>query len=246
MSDVMVGIQLYTVREDLKKDFKGTLKALAAMGYSGVEFAGNYGDMSPKELAAFLHSLGLHAIGLHTSFDEILNPKSQSYTIARGLNASFLTTSPAGEVSKDWKAAVDRMAQAAATAYSQGFIFTCHNHAQELTLFDGVSALDMAMSRISLIQFELDTYWLTKGGQDPVSYIRKYAGRAPQIHLKDMDATDGSWAEVGKGTIDMKAVLAAATAGAARWLIVEQDACKRPPLESAKISIEAVRSLAGL
>ncbi len=246
MSDAMIGIQLWTVREECKKDFKGTPKALAEMGYDGVESAWNYGGMSPRELGAFLHSQGLHAIGLHTSFDDILNPKSQSYAIARGTNAGFLTTSPAGEVKKDWKAAVDRMTLAAATSYSQGFTFTCHNHAEELTLFDGVSALDMALSRVSLIQFELDTYWLKKGGQDPLSYIRKYARRVPQVHLKDMDAADSSFTEVGNGLIDMKSVIPAAVSAGARWLIIEQDTCKRPALESAKISIETVRKIAGV
>ena len=76
MSDFKIGIQLYTVRDALKSDFKGTLKKLSEIGYDGVEFAWEYGGMSPKELAGFLHTVGLQAAGLHTSIDDILNSKS--------------------------------------------------------------------------------------------------------------------------------------------------------------------------
>ncbi len=239
--NIPVGIQLYTVREDCQKDFKGTLKALAAMGYQGVEFAWYYGGMAPRDLACYLHSLGLHAAGFHASLEEILNPSSETYAYARSLNGTFVTTSLAGEVLKNWPAALDRMAQAAEVAFSQGFVFTYHNHDAEMTLLDGVIAEDMALARHALIQFELDTYWIRKGGQDPVTMIRRYAGRTPQVHLKDMDAGDQSFAEIGRGALDLPGILAAAEEAGARWIIVEQDVCKRPALESARISIEYLK-----
>lgn len=241
--NIPVGIQLYTVRDACKDDFKGTLKALAEMGYQGVEFAWAYGGLAPHDLARYLHSLGLHAAGFHTSLEEILNPRSETYAYARALNGAFLTTSLCGEVAKNWPATVDRMAQAAEVAFSQGCVFTYHNHAQEMALLNGVIAEDMILRRHSLVQFELDTYWIRKGGQDPVTTIRRYAGRAPQIHLKDMDPGDQSFTEVGRGNMDLPGILTAAEEGGARWIIVEQDTCKRPPLDSAKISIESLKKL---
>lgn len=245
MADFKIGIQLYTVRDALKSDFKGTLKKLSEIGYDGVEFAWNYGGMSPRELADFLHSVKLQAAGLHTSIDDILNPKCDSYAYARAINTSFVTTSLCGEVSKDWKATTDKIVQGASVAYSQGFTFTYHNHAQEITPENGVSAQDKLLSRISLLQFELDTYWIKKGGQEPVPYINKFAGRVPQLHMKDMDKTDGSFAEVGQGCLDVKAIVSTALESGARWIIVEQDTCKRPALESAKMSFDKLKSLAG-
>ncbi|MEI7436498.1 MAG: sugar phosphate isomerase/epimerase [bacterium] len=242
---VSIGIQLYTVRDACQKDFKGTLKVLAEIGYQGVEFAGVYGGMSPRELAKYLQSLGLQCAGMHTSLDEILKPRSDAYAYAGALNSSFVTTSLCNEVNKDWAGTVDRMLQAAAVAYSQGFLFTYHNHAGELAEVNGTIALDQAMARPSLLQFELDTYWVKKGGQDPAAYIRRYAGRAPQVHIKDMDKTDGSFAEVGYGTLDLPAILNAVENSRTRWLIVEQDTCKNPPLESAKMSFETLKK-AGL
>ena len=240
----MIGIQLYTVRDDCQKDFKGTLRALAAMGYQGVEFAWNYGNLPPADLAAFLHSLGLHAAGLHASIDDLLNPGSDAYSYARAVNSPFLTTSLAGEVKKDWPGTVDRIVRASAVAHSQGFVFTYHNHTEEAVAVDGVTALDQVLARVSPVLFELDTYWLKKGGQDPVAFIRRYAGRSPQVHVKDLDPSDSSTAEIGRGSLDWAAILGAAKAAGARWLIVEQDHCKRPPLESAKISIETLRKIA--
>lgn len=236
-------LQLYTVRDDCNKDFKGTLKALAEMGYQGVEFAWHYGGMPPRDLACYLHSLGLHVAGLHTTPEEIINPRSDTYAYARATNATFLTASLAGEVEKNWPSAMARIAQAAEAAFSQGFVFTYHNHSQEMAPRNGVIPEDLLLARHSLVQFELDTYWMRLGGQDPVTMIRRYAGRTPQIHLKDMDAGDKSFAEVGRGVMDVPGILAAAEEGGARWVIVEQDVCKRPALESARISIECLRKL---
>lgn len=236
-----VGIQLYTVREACKTDFAGTLRALAAMGYQGVEFAGNYGGLKPRELAVFLNSLGLQAAGIHTGLANVLNPASEAYAYARALNAPFITTSLCNKVKTEWAATIDQMVQAAGVAFAQGFTFTYHNHADELAELDGAIALDRVLARPSLIQFELDTYWIRKGGQDPAATIRRYAGRSPQIHLKDMDRTDNSFAEVGHGSLDIPGILKAVEANGARWLIVEQDTCKRPVLESARMSIETLK-----
>ncbi|MGE4564336.1 MAG: sugar phosphate isomerase/epimerase family protein, partial [Victivallaceae bacterium] len=84
------------------------------------------------------------------------------------------------------------------------------------------------------------TYWVKKGGGDPVSYLSKYASRLPLIHLKDMDKSDGSFTEIGTGSIDLSGILEVARTSVADWVIYEQDICKRPPLESAKISMDNI------
>ena len=236
-----LGIQLYTVRDQCKSDFSGTLKELAKMGYTGVEFAGNYGNMKPKALAAFLKKLGLTTAGQHVSLDAIRDPGSDAYSYAKALGCPYVTTSLAGEVSKDWKSVITKCIEAASTAVSKGCVFSYHNHAPEMTRIDGVTAEDMLFNAPGKHQpqFELDTYWIRKGGEDPLDYIRRYRGRVPQVHLKDMDAQDGSFTEVGRGVMDLPAIFKAATESGAEWIIVEQDICKRPPLESARISCEA-------
>jgi len=128
---------------------------------------------------------------------------------------------------------------------AQGFTFTYHNHAQELALIDGEHALDLlyAATDPALVQAELDTFWIAKGGAEVVPYIRKHAGRAPEIHAKDMDAETGSFTEVGNGVLDWPAIFAAAREGGAEWVIVEQDACPGNSLDSARMSIENLKRM---
>lgn len=236
-----LGIQLYTVRDPCNADFAGAVKALAEMGYDGVEFAGNYGNMEPSALAGFLRELGLVTAGQHVSLDDIIDSGSDTYRYAKALGCPYVTTSLAGSVEKEWKAIVPRCIEAAATAASKGCVFTYHNHAQEFTRIDGITAEDMLFNAPGAHrpQFELDIYWIRKSGEDPLDYIRRYRGRVPQVHLKDMNPADGSFTEVGRGLMDLPAIFDAAKEAGAEWIIVEQDICKRPALESARMSCEA-------
>ena len=242
MKDFKLGIQLYTVREPLKEDFKGVLRELAAMGYQGMEFAGMYGDMEPAELAAFLKEIGVSACGMHVSLDAILNSGDKCYQYAKALGCRHLVTSLCGNFIKDFDILVEKCNEAGRVANANGIVFTYHNHSQEFETINGKIALDLFYSRTSpqLVKAELDTYWIKKGGYDSVAYLTKYTSRLPLIHLKDMDKTDGSFTEVGTGVIDLPGVLQVARASVAEWVIYEQDSCRRPQLESAGISLNNI------
>jgi len=239
MATIPVGIQLYTVRQSLKQDFKGVVKELAAMGYKGVEFAGIYGDMEPAELAAFLKETGLACCGQHVGGADIATAGSKPYAYAKALGCPYLTTSGAGQVEKDWPGAMELYRKCGATAKADDCVFTYHNHAQEFIKFDGVYALDLLFRKTdpAEVQGELDTYWIRKGGPDPVAYIAQYAGRVPQIHLKDMNPLTCAFTEVGNGLMDLKAIFKVGAKVGAKWVIVEQDTCPGPELDSARISI---------
>lgn len=247
MKKLPLGIQLYTVREECVKDFRGALSALANMGYQGVEFAWNYGGITPEQLAGLLKELGLRCCGLHAPLADLLVEGSDSYRYALAIESHFITTSCAGDVAKDWRGTIEKLKLAGRTAKSVGVTFTYHNHAQEFQRIEEQYALDMLYTAADpqLVKAELDTYWIKKGGADPASYIRKYSGRTPQVHLKDMDRSDGSFTEPGEGLIDLPAVFEAARDGGAEWIIYEQDICKRPPLESARKTVLNLRK-AGL
>jgi len=237
-NDMKLGIQLYTVREDLGKDCRGTLEAIAGMGYKEVEFAGVYGGFAPGRLSALLGELGLLCCGLHLSLNQLLDPSSEGYAYAEALESPFVTTSLAGEVERDWNAAIAGTAQAGEIAAKKGKTFSYHHHAKEFARTGEKYALDLLLEKTdpAVVKLEADTYWIHKGGEDPVRYLRGYAGRVPQLHLKDVDPADGSSAEVGAGSLDIPAILAAAEDAGVRWVIVEQDHTKRTPLESARMS----------
>jgi sugar phosphate isomerase/epimerase len=91
------------------------------------------------------------------------------------------------------------------------------------------------------VQGELDTYWIRKGGPDPVAYIAQYPGRVPQIHLKDMHPLTCAFTEVGTGIMDLKAIFKVGKEVGAKWVIVEQDICPGPELDSALVAITSLK-----
>ena len=152
-----------------------------------------------------------------------------------------------GDYTKIWRECVKNCRIVGHIAARHNLQFTYHNHHQEFVLVDGIVAQDRiyASTDPEEVKFELDVYWIKKRGADPVEYIRRFTGRLPQIHLKDMAADDGSFTELGCGVIDLPGCIAAAREGDCRWLIYEQDACRRDPLESAAISINCLKTLVG-
>jgi sugar phosphate isomerase/epimerase len=176
----------------------------------------------------------------------ISDPSSDLYAYARACGGHFVSPSMANRVD-DWAAAIEDAKTAAKVAADQGMQFTYHNHAQEFQRIDGQYALDMLYERTdpAAVQAELDVYWIRKGGADPVAYIRKYVGRVPQVHLKDMDPSDESFAEIGAGCLDIKGICEAAAEARTDWIIVEQDTCKQPSIDAARQSVEFLKQ-AGL
>lgn len=243
MNNFKIGIQLFTLRGQLKEDFRGCLRQLAEMGYEGVELFGNYGGMEPEQLAECMAELRLSVCGIHVPVAEIINPESNAYRYAKELNCPYLITSLLHSFIGDFENVLADCRKAGEVAAEQGLTFAYHNHAQEFGLVDGQCALDLFYAETSpdQVKAELDTYWIKKGGADPVAYLKKYSDRLPLIHLKDMDANDGSFAAVGTGIIDLQGTIAVARDSVAEWLIYEQDTCPESPLECAKVSIKNIR-----
>jgi sugar phosphate isomerase/epimerase len=246
MQNFKIGIQLYTLREQLNDNFHSCLKKLAAMGYDGVEFAGIYGGLNPEQLAEELRELGLSACGMHLPVTAIADKNSDAYRYAKAINCKYLVTSLAGCFTSEFARVVEDCIEAGRVAAEQGLQFVYHNHAQEFQQINGKCVLDLFYEQTPAIQVkaELDVYWIKKGGEDPVAYVKKYAARLPLIHLKDMDGTDGSFAAVGSGVIDFPGIIDVAYDSAAEWVIYEQDSCPCSPLECARTSIENIRKFA--
>ena len=239
-------IQMYTLREALEQDFKGVCRELVKLGCDGAEFVAFFGGMSPEELAAFLKEIGLKACGLHLSSEDLVSANSpRSFEYAKALGIHYVTFSYGGDFTKVTPEVTALCAKAGENAARNGFQFTYHNHAAEFAEYEGGYALDYILSHTDVHQVmaELDVYWVTKGGEDPVKYIRRYASRLPQLHLKDMDRGDGSFTELGNGCIDLAACIQAAEDTNCEWLIYEQDVCKRPAFESAAISLAHLNKL---
>ncbi|UQZ36430.1 sugar phosphate isomerase/epimerase [Paenibacillus sp. PK3_47] len=244
-----IGLQLYTLREELEQDFEGTLRKVAELGYAGVEFFHFFGRTA-DEVKELLRETGLVALGAHRPYDAMLNDTEQeiSYNLAignRNVIIPFLT-----EEQRNWEEVAANLRIIGEKCKAQGAVLSYHNHDFEFTEHYGErTAFDGIFEEVpaDLLQVELDTCWVHFAGYDPVEYINKYAGRLPIIHLKDLKKReDGSPETVvlGEGEINLAAILEAAAAAGVEWAVVEQDYCSRSPLESVSDSMKWVKTYA--
>lgn len=222
-----VGIQLYTVRDRMAADVPDTLRQLANIGYSEVEFAG-YFDYSPAEIRTFLDDLGLSSPSAHTLVQPMRDMPEQLIEAALTVGHEYLVL---GWLRPEERATLDDYRQHvglingfAEQCHAAGLKFAYHNHDFEFEALDGMRPIDLLLAETepSHMQVELDLYWINKAGADPFAYFEKHPGRFPLCHVKDM-ATDGSFADVGSGQIDFRALFAASEQAGFRHYYVERD-----------------------
>jgi len=236
-----VALQLYTVRDETKHDFAGTLRRVAQIGYTGVEFAG-YGNLTSQEMAALLAETGLRAVSTHLRLDALQDTQldtSIRYCLDIGCSYIVLPSLPNESRTREgMQELAPRLNAIGQRCQEHGLTFAYHNHNFEFARVDGVYLLDYLLQATdpSLVKSELDVYWVAYAGVDPVQYLQTLADRVVLIHLKDM-AADRSMTEVGKGILDLRQIRAFAHARSL-WEIVEQDHPQIPSLESARISLE--------
>jgi sugar phosphate isomerase/epimerase len=250
MSNPKVGIQLYTLRDEAEKDFLGTIRKVAAMGYEAVEFAGYY-NTSPEEVKALLDELQLEApsahVGLNFAEPEKLADDLQiqiDYAKAIGLEYIVVPWSPMPDepTEADVRHWAGILEQAGRQVTAAGLKFGYHNHAFEFKLVNGKPLIDHLLELVpaEYLIAEFDLGWVHYAGFTPAEYVKKYAGRVPLAHFKDF-STGRNDTEVGKGSVDLKSVLAISEECGIRYFIVEQETFASSSLESAEICLEFFR-----
>lgn len=247
-----IALQLYSVRDFMEKDFEGTLKKVKEMGYEGVEFAGLY-DRDPHEIRALLDEIGLTAISAHVAADTLLADLDGQLAAYQTLGCRFIALPWSAEEYRPGAAKfpvlIEQAKTIGAAAKKYGITLLYHNHDFEFVPLNGKPGLDVLYEEVpaDLLETELDTCWVQVAGQDPASYVRKYTGRAPVVHLKDFllagqkpkqmyeligveqkkeeDEAAGTFEfrPLGCGLLDVPAVLAAAQDAGTQWVVVEQD-----------------------
>lgn len=254
-----VGLQLYTLRDDIQKQgIEAILAQVAKLGYKEVEnFGYNDGKFfgkTPTEYQKILKDNGLSAVSGHT-----LTARSKQAGGSDGLTKNWQrVVDDAAAVGQeyiiiaylfdderkpdDYKQLVDLLAKGQETAKKANLTLGYHNHDFEFTQrIDGQMPYEMILKNTT-VQMEMDLYWITRTGQKPADYFAQYPGRFPLWHVKDMANTpEKEFAEVGTGSIDFAAIFDKAQEAGMKHYFVEQDICKRPPLESIKISIDNIQ-----
>ena len=261
-----VGLQLYTVRDLMKKDFDGTIAKVAQIGYKEVEFAGYY-DRSPQAVRAILEKDGLTSPSTHVGYDIVEKKWSEALDAAHTIGHTFVVCpwidAKQRKTPDGWKRAAELFNHAGEAAQKAGIQFAYHNHAFE---FEPSEALGgklpydflLAETDPNLVKMEMDLCWITVGGQDPVKYFDRYPGRFPLVHVKDWTTKGpggndhggatgaskkpGHMTDVGQGEIDFKRIFAQSGKAGIQHYFVENDEPKSA-FEDIKISYDYLAKL---
>jgi sugar phosphate isomerase/epimerase len=226
-----LGIQLYTVRDLLAKDFEGTLAQVGAAGYKEVEFAGYY-KRTPAQVRDALAKAGLTAPSSHIPLPKDDDAWKQALADANAIGHQWVVIpwlDPAlRKTPDDWKRHAERLDHLGGLTKDAGLKFAYHNHDFELAQNAAGSGtyLDLLLTQTdpNLVSYEMDVYWVTKGGGDPLAYLAKYPHRFAMLHLKDATAApEQKMVDVGSGVIDWRTVLTSARAQGATHAFVEHD-----------------------
>jgi len=244
-----VAIQLYTVRDTLKQDPAACLAALADIGYEHVELAGTAG-LSTTDFADLMARNKLKACGGHTNLQTLETLPPSLVEDARTLGYDQIVLSYLADdqrTPEGYRHAARVMTQAAAALADQGLGVVYHNHAFEFDkLADGSIGYDILTDACGeQVGFELDLYWVAKGGHDALAWMDRLGSRQRLTHVKDMaQGPDKGFAEVGTGVLDLRTMVHAALKAGSRCLIVEQDSnWKVDPLTSARVSFENLKAM---
>jgi len=258
-----VGIQLYTVRNDLVADFEGTLKKLAAMGYREVEASVakeghiDFSGGSPQDFKHKLDVAGLRVPSCHFGPPKDDAEWAKHIETAHVLNLEYMlcATPPRKTNSLDaWKRAADFFNHLGKQCRAAKLQFAYHNHNAEFRTYDGVIAYDEILRSTDedLVKMEMDCFWATFAGRDPVHYFQRNPGRFALLHIKDLkpgykpttgDFKGNPFTEVGKGIVNWKRIFDAAPSAGVKHYYVEQDMWDGPSLDSARISAEYLKRL---
>ncbi|MFJ7976867.1 sugar phosphate isomerase/epimerase family protein [Peribacillus sp. JNUCC 23] len=247
MTAIPVALQMFTLREESSKDFTGTLKKVAELGYEGIEFAG-YGDLTTTELKVVMDDLGLRAAASHIPLIEMEADLTKIIDDQHRIGSNKLVCPylpPERRTEEDYRELITLLNRFGDTCSKEGITLCYHNHDFELEkLSDGRTALETIFEETNpeWVKAEFDIYWLTRAGQNPLAWIKQYPNRTPLIHLKDMTTDEERFfAELGTGGVDIESVLEKGEEANVEWWVVEQDRSRRSPLESIEISMKYLK-----
>jgi sugar phosphate isomerase/epimerase len=268
-----VAVQLYSVRDDMEKDFYGTIKAMKEIGYDGVEFAGLFNE-DPEKIKAYCEEIGIVPISAHVPYYDMLENPEAVLAAYKTIGVKYVVvpylTEECRPGTDGFAATVEGIRKIGEAAKALGIQLLYHNHDFEFVKIGEEYALDVLYSSIpeDLLKTEIDTCWVNVAGVNPAEYIEKYSGRAPVVHLKDFKKSGDklgklyeligiedeaeaeeedtfSFMPVGHGVQDMPEILAACEDAGAQWVVVEQDSPAKgnTPVNSVTLSREYLKTL---
>jgi sugar phosphate isomerase/epimerase len=236
-----IGLALITVGRFTSRDYERTLQQVAQIGYRDVDMYIYDSRREPIETRAMLDRAGLICPSARVATPALYRGWDRFLDAANNLGARWVTLANVPYEERlhlrDWHELADVLNKAGDAARRRGLSLCYHNHAFELESLEGNIPLDLLLASTdpALLKLQMDVYWMTRGGRNPAAEIRRLGSRVATLHLKDMDATPARGiTSVGRGTIDFRAVLAAAADAKVSHYFVEEDAPADP--------LDAIRS----
>ena len=233
-----VGVQLYTFRKEMLEDATGTLKRIAALGIKQIESArsakGHYYGLTPAEMKQVCADLGMTLRSGHVHIDDQWK-QTMDEAVESGQEYLICSTMPTeGQTFDNYKMVAEAFNKAGEDCKKLGLKFGYHNHEYEFESENGQVLYDILLdnTEAELVHMELDLGWVIVGGKDPLDYFSKYPGRFPLWHLKDMDLVKKHSVELGKGKLDILAMLKNKEQSGMKFMFVEQEEYASTPFES--------------
>ena len=251
-----IGLQLYSVRNLLPKDFDGTLAQVRSAGYTVVEAAG-YFDRSAKDFRHAMDTAGLRCVSTHHPLNVLETQLDQWLDYGHTIGLEYMVCSWSGGVHRDpaakgpttlddWRWIAGEFNRIGEKTKSAGVTLGVHNHTPEFAVIDGVLVYDelLRLTDPKPVAFEMDCGWVYASGHNPVDYLKKTPQRFPLMHVKDMiPGANGQMhsTEMGRGQIDYRPILRAAT-GLQQYFI-EQEEFDVDPMQALRIDADYLRNL---
>ena len=265
-----VGLQLFTVRNEMKENLYATLKQVKAVGYDGVEFAGLF-NHTPEEIRDICKDLGLDPISAHVPYADMLADPEGVLGAYKTIGCKFVVVPYLDKKEfttvENVMVIIKNIEMLCGVAKKMGMTMLYHNHDFEFIKLEGKYVLDLIYDSIpaDLLKTEIDTCWVNVGGENPAEYLLKYQDRSPIVHLKDfygeksenmyeligienkapVRPSNFEFRPVGSGMQNFPTILESAKKVGAEWVIVEQDkpSLGLTPMESIAKSFEYVSSI---
>lgn len=240
-------LQLYSLRELTKEDFKGVLKRVGEIGYTGVEFAG-YGGLAASQMLSLLKENGLKSISSHVPLERLINNLDEelSYNREIGTEAIIVPYYPVKTI-QDVKILAEQLAPIARAVSNAGFIFGYHNHAHEfIKTEDGTVLLDLLMQLTDPLDMvlELDVYWAAYAGVDVLAYMEKQRNRIRLLHLKQMaDFESRKCVDLDEGVLDFNTIICKGLETGVMHFILEQEEFAVSPYQSIEKGYKHIMNL---
>jgi sugar phosphate isomerase/epimerase len=266
-----IGVQLYSVRDILPKDYEGTLRQLAALGYQEVEAAGFFGR-SPGDVKKAMNDAGLRCVSAHYPLKDLLPKVEETIQYGKDLGLQYVVcASPwlkdpskvkdAGSRAArermtldDWRWNAEQFNRIGELVSAAGMRFAYHNHTPEFRSENGVVFYDelLKMTDPAKVTMELDCGWAVVAGKNPAEYLTRYPTRFAMLHVKDFKMTaevtpaaPPPSTELGRGTIDYRPIFEAAKKAGIKHAFVEQEQFDMAPMEGLRLDAEYMRAVKG-